>query len=413
MDRRAVEQSKKVINNFGEEHIFDITRNGTDPYYGYLKMLWIRDNEPDNWKKIKCFLPPNSYCIYKMTGEAAIDYTSAGNIGGFFDAQNLDWSEQMIQELGMDSAKLPKRIIESSGIVGGLTDAMAKRLNLKPGTPVCAGGVDCVVAMLGLGVVKPGQHVAIIGTSMTWGFLKEGVSTENRLISMPYVVSPEENSFVFGGASTAAAINKWLRDTVAGAELYQEKETGTSAYELMDKQASEILPGSEGLIVLPYFMGERSPIWNVDAKGVIFGLTLNHTKGHIFRAFLESVAYSLKDTMDNIQNDHLERKIIISGGVAKSTLWKQIFADVTGCEVVTPKKDIEANFGDVILAGIGTGTISLDQAMTWVEFSEPVLPNKKNTEIYNRYFKQYKSIYENLKPNMTEISVIAEDCQLF
>jgi xylulokinase len=290
---------------------------------------------------------------------------------------------------------------------------MARRLNLKPGTPVCAGGVDCVVAMLGLGVVKPGQHVAIIGTSMTWGFLKEGVSTENRLISMPYVVSPEENSFVFGGASTAAAINKWLRDTVAGTELYQEKETGTSAYELMDKQASEILPGSEGLIVLPYFMGERSPIWNVDAKGVIFGLTLNHTKAHIFRAFLESVAYSLKDTMDNIQKDHLERKIIISGGVAKSTLWKQIFADVTGCEVVTPQKDIEANFGDVILAGIGTGTISLDQAMTWVEFSEPVLPNKKNTEIYNRYFKQYKSIYENLKPNMAEISVIAEDCQPF
>ncbi len=409
MDRRSHVQSQNVLKNVEAEELFQTTRNGSDPYYGYLKMLWIRDNEPEKWEKIQCFLPPNSYCIQKLTGKAAIDYTSAGNIGGFFDADKQRWSDELIAKLGMDKSKLPERIVESSDVVGTVTKEAAVRLGIDEGTPVCAGGVDCVVATLGLGVTAPGQHVAIIGTSMTWGYLKSELSTERRLISMPYVINPKEKMFIFGGAATAAAINKWLRDNVAFEEMLEEKAGLKSAYELMDEQAAKISAGSDGLIVLPYFMGERSPLWDTNAKGTIFGLTLNHTKAHLYRAFLEAVAYSLKDTMQNIEKCDLSNKLVVSGGVAKSPLWKQIFADVTGCEVITPLQDIEANFGDVILAGLGTNTITLEKAMSWVKFSEPVTPNPKSTELYDKYFKIYKALYNDLRPRMEEINKVVEE----
>jgi sugar (pentulose or hexulose) kinase len=200
MDRRAQRQTAMVRDRIGADAIYDATRNGTDPYYGYIKMLWIRDNEPDNWAKTDVFLPPNAYVIAKLTGEAAIDYTSAGNIGGVFDNARRCWSEQMTEALGIPMSKLPQRIVAASDIVGGLTSDAARELGLPAGTPVCAGGVDCVVATLGLGVFEAGQYVATIGTSMTCGFVHERLLARNELICMPYVREPESMLFTFGGA---------------------------------------------------------------------------------------------------------------------------------------------------------------------------------------------------------------------
>jgi xylulokinase len=405
MDRRAQQQTARVQDTIGADRLYDLTKNGTDPYYGYTKMLWIRDNEPENWQKIKMFLPPNAYAIYQLTGEAAIDYTSAGNIGGIFDTDNRCWAEDMMQEMGIPVSYMPQRIVASSDIVGYITPAAAEELGLAVGTPVCAGGVDCVVATLGLGVFEPGQYVATIGTSMTCGFVHQRTLAKNNLICMPYVIEPKTTLFTFGGAATAGALPRWFRDEFAKDLLGKDEP----AYTALESEAKGIPCGSEGVIVLPYFMGERAPIWNVDARGTVFGLALHHTRAHVYRAFLEAVAYSLRDSLENINAGiDLDKRLILAGGVVKSPLWKQIFADVTGYRIVTPDKDVEANLGDVFLAGVGTGTLEYEALRSWVRFGDEIMPDPKRHAIYTKYFEQYKRLYENTKYNMQDIAELAK-----
>ncbi|MFL0247289.1 FGGY-family carbohydrate kinase [Candidatus Clostridium stratigraminis] len=407
MDRRAAEQEKWVIENIGKEKMYEITHNGTDPYYGYTKILWIKDNEPENWVKTKLFLPPNSFAIYELTGEIAVDYSSAGNIGGLFDEENRTWSKEMLDAMEIPMSMMPKRIVESSDIVGRLTKEAAKELGLNEGTPVCAGGVDCVVATFGLGIFEPGQYAAVIGTSMCAALVHDKPISAKGLIEMPYVKDAKKLSYSFGGAATAGALIKWFRDNFAMEEKLVETNGGENAYIALDREAEGIAPGSEGLIVLPYFMGERSPVWDTNARGTILGLSLSHTKAHIYRAFLEAVAFSLRHSMESTNTD-LGDYILVAGGVAKSKLWRQIIADVTGYAVVCPLNDVEANLGDVILAGIGTGCLTYDDVEKWQLFDEKVIPNPDTHELYNKYYKLYGLVYKHLSDDMKELNNIAK-----
>lgn len=405
MDRRASEQEKWVIDNIGKERLYEITHNGTDPYYGYTKILWIKENEPENWSKIKLFLPPNAYAIYKLTGEIAVDYSSAGNIGGVFDIEKRTWSKEMLDAMGIKRSMMPERIVESTDIVGRITKEVAEEIGLVEGTPVCAGGVDCVVATFGLGIFEPGQYAAVIGTSMCAALVHDNPIVAHGLIEMPYVKDAKKLSYSFGGAATAGALIKWFRDNFAQEEKQIEKNGGENAYRALDKEAANISPGSDGIIVLPYFMGERSPVWDTNARGTIVGLSLSHTKAHIYRAFLEAVAYSLRHSMESTNTD-LGEYILVAGGVAKSKLWRQIIADVTGYPVICPLNDVEANLGDVILAGIGTGCITYDDVNKWQLFDEKVLPNQEAHEVYSEYYKLYRSIYNDLCKDMKNLNSI-------
>lgn len=395
MDRRASEEEAWVCSEIGKETIQDITHNGTDPYHGYTKILWIKNHEPENWEKIRLFLPPNAYAIYQLTGEVAIDYSSAGNIGGIFDAKRRCWSEELMGRMGIPLSMMPQRIVQSSEIVGTLTEQAGAELGLREGIPVCAGGVDCVVATLGLGVFSAGKYAATIGTSMSAAFVHDRPINGKGLIEMPYVLDALHLTYSFGGAATSGALIKWFRDQLAGLEKEAEQKGGMNAYAALDKEAEQVSAGSNGLILLPYFMGERSPLWNTHARGVLFGLSLNHTKAHVYRAFLEAVAYSLRQTIE-CAGDDVGDTILLSGGVAKSPLWKQIFADVLGKKIVCPTQDVEANLGDVILAGLGTGTITAEEAQTWQSFHEPVCPQPEAQRAYDQYYALYQSVYKSL-----------------
>lgn len=403
MDRRAGVQEMNILKNIGAEVLSDITHNGTDPYYGFTKILWIKDNEPENWSKIKMFLPPNAYAIYRLTGKVAIDYSSAGNIGGVFDAENRSWSYEMLDKMGIPRSMMPQRIVESSAVVGGLTSELAGELGLSEGTPVCAGGVDCVVATLGVGVFEPGCYTAAIGTSMCAAFVHDKPIKAKGLIEMPYVKDAKRLSYSFGGSATAGALIKWFRDNFAELEKQDEDKGGPNAYDVLGSAAEKIPAGSGGLILLPYFMGERSPVWDTNARGILFGLSLAHTKAHIYRAFLEAVAYSLRHSIESTNTD-IGNYILVAGGVTKSSLFRQIAADVTGYPVVCPLNDVEANLGDVILAGVGTGLLTYDQVKTWQVLGEKTMPVRDAHLLYSEYFKIYRSIYENLKEDMKKMA---------
>ncbi|MFP3152868.1 FGGY-family carbohydrate kinase [Lachnospiraceae bacterium ZAX-1] len=403
MDRRAEVETKWALDNIGEEKLLRITHNSADPYYGYTKILWIKNNEPDNWAKTKLFLPPNNYVIYKLTGEIAIDYSSAGNIGGIFDMNTRTWSNELLDDMGIPRSMMPQTIVESTDIVGGLTKEAADELGLLPGLPVIAAGIDCGAANIGLGVFEPGLYAAAIGTSMCAALISDKPVKGKGLIIWPYLYDAKNVSYYFAGGATAGAIVKWFRTNFAQYEIEMEKQGGPNSYDVYNDAAAKIQVGSEGLIVLPYFMGERSPIWDSDAKGTIVGLSLTHTRYHVYRAFLEAVAYSLRDAME-ATGEELGEYILLAGGVTKSKLWRQIFADVTGYKVVCPINDVEAPMGDVMLAGIGTGLLTFEEVKKWQVLDEPISPNKEAHEKYTKLYGVYHSIYEHLKDDMKALT---------
>ena len=408
MDRRAEEETKWVLDHIGEEKLQEITHNGADPYYGYTKMLWMKHHEPINWGKTKLFLPPNDYVIYKLTGEIAIDYSSAGNIGGIFDMNNRTWSKEMMDAMGIPLSMMPENIVESTDIVGGLTKEIAAELGLEEGMPVVASGIDCGAANIGLGVFEPGVYAAAIGTSMCAALISDLPVKGKDLIVWPYLYDAKRLSYSFAGAATAGAIVKWFRQTMCQFEIEAEKAGGPNAYDVLNEQAAALPVGSDGLIVLPYFMGERSPIWDSAAKGTIIGLSLAHSKAHIYRAFMEAVAFSLRDAIEATGED-IGESILLAGGVTKSKLWRQIFADVTGYPIVCPVNDVEANMGDVMLCGIGTGLLSYDDVKKWQVLDDKIMPIKQNHEKYNEFYRVYKSVYKNLKTDMKTLTSIAKN----
>jgi len=406
MDRRATAESRWVEERIGLDRLFRITGNGFDPYFGFTKILWIKKHEPENWKRIKLFLPPNAYVIYKLTGEVAIDYSSAGNLGGIFDLSARTWSEELMKELGIPKTMMPERMIEAKTVVGGLNRFFSEQLGLPSGLPVLGGGIDCIVAMLSAGVLEPNQHVAVIGTSINWGVVHEKFPTNRTLVTMPYIKDPLAKNYTYGGASTAGALPRWFRDNFAELEKEKEKNGAQSAYAALDDLAAKIRPGSDGLLVLPYFMGERSPIWDTNARGTIFGLTLSHTKAHVYRGILEAVAYALRHIMETSDAGvKYGDQCILVGGVTKSKLWKQIFADVTGLTIISPQRNIEAPLGDALLAGVGTGLLrDYSVIKEWVSFEDRSLPDAGNYQLYSRYFQEYKNLYPALANNMKALA---------
>lgn len=358
-------------------------------------------------EKNKAISSSKRLVIYHLTGNIATDYSSAGNIGGIFDMNTRNWSEELLNRLGIPKEMIPEKILESTDIVGGLTKDIAKELGLEVGMPVCSGGVDCGAANVGLGILEEGIYAATLGSSMCAALISDTKVRGENLIIWPYLYKAKELSYNFAGASTAGAIIKWFRDTFGKEEVEIQDKTGESAYEQLNQLAANVSAGSEGLIVLPYFMGERAPLWDPDAKGVIFGLSLHHSKGHIYRAFLEAVAYSLRHAMEST-GKNLGEFIYLAGGLMKSKLCRQIFADVTGYPILCPKNDVEANMGDVILAGIGTNLLSYEDVKEWQVFDKKVYPDTKNQAIYNEYYKQYRKLYCSLKNNMKELSSLRD-----
>lgn len=408
MDRRAEAETAWAREHIGEEKLMEITHNGADPYYGYTKILWYKNNEPENWKKTKLFLPPNDYVIYQLTGQIAIDYSSAGNIGGIFDMNSRSWSKELLDAMDIPETMMPKRIVESTDIVGGLTKEVAKELGLSEGMPVIASGIDCGAANIGLGVFESGIYAAAIGTSMCAALISDKPVKGKGLIAWPYLYDAKRLTYYFAGGATAGAIVKWFRNTLCEWEVQIENEGGRSAYEVLDEQAAGIPAGSEGLLVLPYFMGERSPVWDSDAKGTIIGLSLVHTKAHLYRAFLEAVAYSLKDAME-ATGENLGEFILLAGGATKSRVWRQIFADVTGYPVVCPIHDVEANMGDIMLAGIGTGLLTYEEVKKWQVLDGKIIPDKERHRKYQKYFRLYKDFYHCMKDSMKDLTAAASE----
>ena len=355
MDRRATAEVEWVRRTIDVERLGRITGNGIDSYYGYTKMLWLRNNRPEVFGKTRYFLPPNSFVIHALTGEV---------------------------------------------VVGGLTTSAAGSIGLAAGTPVVAGGVDAAMATLAAGVTRAGQHVAMIGSSMCWGYISQRVDPGHGLVSMPNVFGGPNDSYVFGGAITAGAAVTWFRDQFCRDAAASAQIQGADMHDLLDAEAREVPAGSEGVLFLPYLMGERSPIWDGKASGAFVGFSLFHQRKHLYRAVLEGVTFALRHNIEAGARGaaSLDEELVVVGGAAHSDLWMQIIADVTRRPVLTIEQDVEAAMGAAILAAHGVGLVTAEQVRRgWVNLVPRARPRSDAAATYDRAFDLYKGLYPSLK----------------
>lgn len=403
LDRRARDQADRVRRTVPLDRLVEITGNGVDSYYGFTKILWLEEHEPDAWARTRWLVPPNALLVQRLTGELAVDHSSAGNIGGVYDIRAHRWSDEACDLVGIDRGRLPERLVSSHEVVGLLHDRGAELTGLTAGTPVCAGGVDAAAATLSAGVLAEGRHVAMLGTSMCWGFVHEKPAREAGLVSMPYVLDPERLTYTFGGAATAGALPRWFVQHLAGGD-----PDDPAAYVRLDREAAEVPAGSDGVLVLPYFMGERSPIWDPDARGTVTGLTLYHTRAHLYRACLEGVAFALRHNVEAGRDAGypLDDVVHIVGGAARSPLWLEIIAAVVGMPVVAATGG-EAAYGDAMLAAVGVGAATADDVAAWVEAGDRqrgVEPDVAARRIYDDVYPQYLALYRDLRERFAALA---------
>ncbi|MBW5799534.1 FGGY-family carbohydrate kinase [Halomonas elongata] len=405
MDRRAEAQVQWVKEHIDMTRLEAITGNGVDSYYGFTKMMWLKQERPETWAQTHYLLPPNSYINYRLSGEIAIDHSSAGNIGGIYDLAARDWSTEMLDALDLDRDKLPSRLVESQAPVGGLLPSLADSLGLTANIPVVAGGVDAAMATLAAGATRPGNHVAMIGTSMCWGVINQSVEAGEGLISMPHVLNGGHDLYTFGGALTAGAAVSWFVDTFDG-EDPTVGEHG-DAYERLEPPARALPPGAEGLLFLPYLMGERSPVWDARASACFIGLSLYHQRHHLYRAVLEGVTFALRHNMEagKRQGSPLDSHLIVVGGATRSDLWMQIIADVTHMPVYTYRENVEAALGAALLAGQAASLIDLDQPLRHGTLIKRAAPSDTAIRRYDDLFSLYCQLYPRLKPIMHRLNI--------
>jgi xylulokinase len=403
IDTRASEEIVWLNREFGETALRDLggmflTSQAMGP-----KILWLRRNEPEVYVRAAKFVTSSSYLVHQLTGEWTMDRHSASHYNPLIDIAALEWDGRFAEPI-VDLARLP-RLQWASEIAGGVTARAAAETGLKPGTPVTAGTVDAAAEALSVGVVAPGDMMVMYGTTMFFILVTDHPLTNEQMWTTAYLFP---GSFdVAGGMATTGALTRWLRDLFGQPEREAERRGGPDAYQALAHLAAEVPAGSNGLICLPYFSGERTPINDPDARGVFAGLTLSHTRADLYRAALEGTAFGVRHNLEAIHAmGAAPKRLVAVGGGAKNRLWLQIVTDVTGVEQVVPERTIGACLGDAFLAGLAAGAIPDLGALSrdWVTQAAAIEPNRDARGTYDDYYAVYRGLYESSKGELHRLA---------
>lgn len=411
MDRRATQEVAWIKENIGVERIVQVTANRLEDHPILVNLMWEKKNRPETFKKVLYALTPDGFITLKLTGKPSLHYSAGSLYGVAYDIQKLEFQRELLDCIGIDPAILPP-LYPCEEIVGQVTLQAAEQCGLVPGIPVAAGQVDCNASWIGAGAIEEGDFQSNLGTVGNFGIIhksKEFIFSPvgSLMINFPYTVNSKEMLVTVPTTMTGGQSIRYLRDTISQVEVETERVLGVSSYDLLNLQAEKVPPGSEGLIILPFLMGERTPIWDVHARGVIFGLSLKHTKGHIVRAMMEAVAFAMYDSFHLIQEAGLKVNfpMVLNEGGAVSKLWRKIIADVFNVPNALVKRRTGAPYGDAILAGVATGVFKdFSVAKDWTEYIEAVEPSPENHARYMEYFMLYKKIYEHLKDDFKDLA---------
>ncbi|MGI9952649.1 FGGY family carbohydrate kinase [Moorellaceae bacterium AZ2] len=348
------------------------------------KLLWLKRWEPENYRRTHVILNAHSYIIYKLTGIPSADCDTANTFGGIFDSERLTWRTDLVSAMGLDPQKLPP-IFRPTDVVGRVTAEAARATGLAPGIPVVAGNGDSFMSLVGTGVVHAHEAMIYLGTAATMFVCL----TDLEKVASGPAISGGYARFV-ANILTGGELTRWFRE-----QLIPDEEMPNFA--ALEAMAQEIPPGSEGLIVLPHFMGKRTPESDPLARGVILGLTTAHGGAHLYRAFMEAVGFAIRDCYEREKVS--VKRLAVTGGGACSRLWRQIIADILGMSLEYRAK-ADAALGNAYFAGFALGYFTDFNAIEheWLEVDEVTTVNSDAHRIYERYFDLYRSLDTLMKP---------------
>lgn len=385
-DQRTEKQCKEIISAAGGlDSLISMTNNGMLTGFTAGKILWMKENEPENYKKTVRIVNPKDYIAYKLTGNVGTDVSDASGTG-LFDVVNGRFSDRLITLCGL-SLSLFAEVHESSDIIGRVTGAASEFTGIPEGTPVCAGGGDAVLSTVAMGAADGRSAAVMLGTS---GVVSAHVPefTENTGAAVQFSRACIKGMYqVMGVTLSAAGSYKWFCENFSSGD-----------YKGTDAMAESSPCGAGGVIFLPYLNGERCPVNDPNARGCFVGLSAGTGKGDLARAVLEGVAFSLKQTYDRVSPEGTAERVILAGGGSKSPLWRQIFADVFGLPVVTLDGAGEGSgFGAAVVAGIGCGVFSsASEAAAKLTIKTQTLPIPENVAACREICKKYSGLYGRL-----------------
>ena len=396
-DQRSVAECAEITEKVGAKRLIEITANPALTGFTASKILWVRNNEPELFDKVRKILLPKDYIRYCLTGEFATEVSDASGMQ-LLDVPNRKWSKEVLEKLDLDESLLGK-VYESQEITGIVTAKAAELTGLAPGTPVAGGAGDQAAGAVGNGIVKTGVISSTIGTSGVVFAYTDKVSIDplGRVHTFCHAVP---NTWHIMGVTQGAGLSlQWFRNQFCREEMATADLMGVDPYYLMDKAAEKSGAGANGLLYLPYLMGERTPHLDADCRGVFFGLSAKHTKRDLGRAVLEGVVYSLRDCLEIIRDMGVDvSEVRASGGGGKSPLWRKIQADTFKTTINITNSSEGPALGVALLAGVGAGVYkSVPEACdAAIKVTGKQDYDNGTAKVYDGYYSLYGNLYKSL-----------------
>ena len=377
IDMRATAEIEELTQELGAETVLARCGKALSTQAVGPKMRWVARHEPEAWGRARRWYNSNSYVVAKLTGEYVLDHHTASQSDPLYDLVQRTWAEDWLEPV-VGHLEMP-RLVWPEEVVGTVTAEAAAATGMPEGTPVCPGTIDAWSEAFSAGVRHPGDLMLMYGSTMFF------VQVLPRLAVHPLLWTTsgvERGQYTLAaGMSTSGSLTSWVQDL-----------TGGVSFERLVAEAAEIPAGSDGLVVLPYFAGERTPIFDAHARGVVAGLSLRHNRAHVFRAVYEGIAFGIRQIIDSLDGEQTPiSRLVAVGGGTQGGLWTQIVSDVVGRPQVVPEQTIGASYGDALLAAIGTGLVP--PATDWAVSAKVVAPNPEVREIYDTLFEVYEDLY--------------------
>jgi len=402
VDTRADKEIVQLQSELGRDNIFAKCGVHLSSQAAGPKILWIRKNEKDIWKKTSTILTASGYLVFKLTGEKTIDYYTAAAYSPLLNIHKKNWDADCAKPI-ITLDRLPK-LLWSTDIAGSVSEHSASETGLAVGTPVIVGTADAAAESLSAGLSDIGDLMIMYGSSIFFiQKTKELITTEKFWGSMFL----EPNTYVVaGGMATGGSITRWFRDNFGILEMNIENRGGENAYSALAAIASESPLGSRGLVVLPYFSGERTPINDASARGLLLGLTISHSRSDCYRALLEGIGYGIRHNLDEMGLEGVPPKRLLAvGGGTKNELWLRIVSDIVGIKQYITNKKLGAAYGDAFMAGVGVGLFNDTKEISkWIDYEKIVQPNIANNKQYQAYYRIYRELYLRNRDLMRKLS---------
>lgn len=377
VDTRASKEVDDLTRKYGNADIIGRCGNPLSAQSVGPKIAWLARNEPGVYEKTRYFFMAHTFVAHRLTGAYVLDHASASMCEPLYHTGENRWITDWCEDVA-PGLKMPE-LFWSADVAGRITKEGARATGLPEGIPVAVGTTDSFADSLSVGVSRPGDAIIIYGSTMSIIVVAEEPLPSSNLWSNAHLFEGTYN--LSSGMATSGSLTGWLK-----------KISGDKPFEELTGEAAEVPPGSDGLVVLPYFAGERTPLLDPDARGVMCGLTLGHGRGHLYRALLEGTAFGARHLLEVVNETGGEgERVVAVGGGTKGGLWTRIVSDITGVTQKLPEQTVGASYGDAMLAGIACGL--LDRDVRWTSMADTVVPNPENREIYDELYAIYRDLY--------------------